>query len=407
MATVTTITPTQVAREFAYKLGLKNAIQFLKSGIPDFSNKFQDGATGRSFKIPKPAKLLTSSGSWDVSSSGNNILEGSATLSMPSTPYSVSFELTDDQGALDFENLKRQAINPGSDALASKIESVTLQALLPGVAEAYSAATLSTTAIGQIQAAMDDNLCPQDERKALINGYTSADLVVATQGLFNAQNTIAQQNKTGDLSRWYDFDFMKSTMMPSQTTGSRAASTMAATVTEGSATFSIDVGSGTETVKKGEVFTVASVYQVNPQTKDVTTKLRMFVVSADATASGGVVSVTVTEAPYASSTDSRRNVDALPQSGATIVWQGAASTTFSQGLFYHPNFAATAFATLPVDDPTMQAIATVPGTNMKIRYEKYRVGRGGYTGHRFDVLYCTTLVEPAFAARFFRTGSTT
>jgi hypothetical protein len=405
MATVTTVSPQQVAREFAYQLALKNQLKILKAGIPDFSAKFKDGASGRTVKIPKPAKFLVGSGSWDVSSSVNNILEGSVDLAMPSTPYNVAIELSDDQGTLDFQDLKQQAINPMSDALAAKVESVLLASWMPGVREAYNSATLDTTAIGQIQAKMDQNLCPTNNRKALVDGFLQADLIADTEGFFNAQGTISAQNKTGEVQTWYDFEFMKSTMMPGYTTGSRAASTMAATVTEATAAFSIDVGSGTETVKKGEVFYVAAVNQVNPQTKETTAYLRRFVVAADAKAVGGVAAVTVTEKVYADATDSRRNVDALPQSGAAVYWVGATSSTSSQGLFFHPSFAATAFADLTIDDPKMQAIATVPGTKMKIRYEKYRVGRGGYTGHRFDVLFASALVEDAFACKFIKNAT--
>ena len=90
-----------------------------------------------------------------------------------------------------------------------------------------------------------------------------------------------------------------------------------------------------------------------------------------------------------------------------MVWVGAGSATVQQGLFYNPLAFATAFADLPVDDEANGAITTVPGTNIRLRFERQKDSKAGETVYRWDVLMASALVEPAFAARFLRTASTT
>lgn len=408
MATVSTVSPIEVAREFSYQLSLENGLEYLKSGIPDFSSKFKNGASGTTVKIPRPAKFRAGSGTWDASTNANDVHEGSVNLAMPSTPYTVSVELSDDQAAFSFQDLKQQVIKPMSSALAQEIEYRALAAVCPKIANSVYSSKFDTSAVGELQAHMNEALAPKSDRKGLITSFMANDLARDTEGFFNSQAAISKQNETGVVRRWSDFDFMTSTMLPKQATGSRAASTLTANVTEGSAEFSIDIGSGTETIKAGEVFWVVGRNDVNAQTKADLGFAKKFVVSTDVVATGGVVAkVPATEAVYASSTDARRNIVGLPQSGDTVEWVGGVSATLQQGLLYHPNAFATAFAEIPVVDPAMQAISSVPGTKMKIRYEKYRVGRSGFTGHRFDCLFAIAVAEPAFAARYFKTASKT
>lgn len=136
--------------------------------------------------------------------------------------------------------------------------------------------------------------------------------------------------------------------------------------------------------------------------------MRKFVVLADAAAVAGIVSLTVTEAIYASSSDNRQNVSRLPTSGDAVIWVGAASDSgILQGIFYDPMAFATAFGDLPVDDEANGYVTTVPGTKIRLRYERQKNSATGQTVFRWDVLPAWTCVEPAFAARFLRTASVT
>lgn len=407
VSTVANVSPQQVARDSA--LLLSNKLRVLKSGIPDHSSKFKAGQSGATVKIAKPTKVSVVTGTWDVTSSPNANREAYASLTMSRTPISVPHILTDDQRMLDYEDMKQQMVNPSISRLASEIERRFLLAVCPSIASYAGAASMTDASIAEISRQLADNLCPMENIKGAIAPRLGQDLRQDTKGLFNAARSVGDMNVDGVVTRWNGIDFLEpSTLLPLQTTGSRAASSISTTVTEGSTTVAMDIGSGTETVKAGEIFYIAACKAVNDQTKQLTGDVRKFVVLADAAAVAGIVSLTVTEAIYASSSDNRQNVSRLPTSGDAVIWVGAASDSgILQGIFYDPMAFATAFGDLPVDDEANGYVTTVPGTKIRLRYERQKNSATGQTVFRWDVLPAWTCVEPAFAARFLRTASVT
>jgi hypothetical protein len=408
ISTVANQSPTEIVREAG--LLLSNSLQFLKSGIPDHSAKFKGGGSGRTVTLARPTKVNVSTGTWNVNSVPNASREVGVQLAMSSTPITVPWIFTDDQRYLDFQDMKQQVITPSIKRLAAEIERTVLTNVMPGIPTFAQAATLTDSAVAEIKQYMTDNLADPSDLKALIRSSMTRDLRNDTKGLFNATTVIGKQNVEGVIARWDGFDFMESTLLPVQTTGTRtntAGGTVSTTMTEGAITVALDIGAGTETVRKGETFSITLCEAVNDQTKASLGTPKRFTVAADATASGGIVTVTLVENIYASGTDARQNVTRLPTSGDVITWVGGVSATIQQGLFYNPLAFATAFADLPVDDEANGAITTVPGTNIRLRFERQKNSASGETVYRWDVLMASALVDPAFAARFFRTATTT
>jgi len=197
---------------------------------------------------------------------------------------------------------------------------------------------------------------------------------------------------------------VKSQLVPSVTTGSRAASTVGTTVTAGDTTIAIDVGSGTETVKAGEVFTVAGRYKVNPQTgATITSELKTFTVLEDAVASGGIATVNVGEAIYASG--AKKNVSALPTASDAIIWVGAQSSTYGQALAFVPEFAGIAFANLVLPEDAKSARESYKGISMRM-VERYDIDDDLFKV-RFDIVMGVVMKVPEMAAKFIRTSATT
>lgn len=408
VSTVTNVSPVDVVREAGFILG--NKLQFLKSGIPDYSSRFKNGSSGQTVKIAKPTKVSISTGTWDVSSVPNADREGSVDLTMSRTPITVPHIFTDDQRTLDFQDMKSQIIAPSISRLAAAIESQVLSDTMYKIGTFGQAATLTDDAVSTIRQKMIDNLVDESNLKALIRSSMTKDLRGDTKGLFNAASAIGEQNLSGGINRWGGFDFMEGTILPVQTTGTRTATgggTVSTTMTEGALTVALDIGAASNTVVAGEIFYIAACEAVNDQTKVSLGAPYPFTVAEAATASSGIVTVTLTANVYASGSDNRQNVTRLPTSGDVITWVGAASSTIQQGLFYDPRAFATAFADLPVDDEANGAITTVPGTKIRLRFERQKNSITGQTVYRWDVLMASAMVEPAFAARFFRTASTT
>ena len=405
MSTVATVSPQLVVRESEYLL--KNKPTVLKAGIPDYSSKFKGGQSGTTVKVAKPTKVGISTGAWDTSASPQAVRDGSVDLTMATTPINVTFNFTPDQLGMNFEDASQQFIKPAMSRLIAGVELDFLNNVMPKISRYANAATMTSAAVASLRTILGDSLCPQDNLKAAVRYQMNQDLQQDTEDLFNAASAIGKANLNGAVPNWGGFDIMEATIMPVQTTGTRAAGTVSTTMTEGLTTVALDIGSGTETVKKGETFYITLCEAVNDQTKASLGTTKRFTVAADAAATGGIVTVTLTENIYASTSDARQNVSRLPTSGDTIVWIGAESASLMQGLFFDPMAFATAFLDLPAYDEANAAPFTVPGTKIRGIFERQKNVATGVTTFRWDVVPAWALVEDAFAARFFRTASTT
>jgi hypothetical protein len=106
------------------------------------------------------------------------------------------------------------------------------------------------------------------------------------------------------------------------------------TVTSQGATTIAITGSSTQTIKKGDVFTIADCFAVNPQTRESTGSLQQFVVTEDVTAAGGAyAAVKISPAIYTSG-QALATVDSFPVSGKTVTFLGSASTQYPHAVSY-------------------------------------------------------------------------
>jgi hypothetical protein len=186
------------------------------------------------------------------------------------------------------------------------------------------------------------------------------------------------------------------------TTGTRAATgaTLTTTVaTQGQATVDI-TGTGSQTIVVGDVFTIASVFAVNPQTRESTGSLQQFVCTALNTASGGAyTSVAISPAIY-TSTSALATVDAFPVAAAAIVFVGTASTAYPQNIIYHKD--AITFATADLVMPQgvdMAARANHNGISMRV-VRAYDINNDRMPC-RIDVLYGFSTIRPQMACRLW------
>ena len=150
------------------------------------------------------------------------------------------------------------------------------------------------------------------------------------------------------------------------------------------------------TIKAGDVFTIASCYAVNPQTRETTGSLFQFVALADSTASSGTWTVTV--APMYSANSALATMDVLPQNSKAVTFVGAASTAYAQNLVYHKD--AITFATADLLLPQgvdMAARAVHNGISLRV-VRQYDINNDRMPC-RIDVLYGYSTIRPQMACR--------
>jgi hypothetical protein len=188
----------------------------------------------------------------------------------------------------------------------------------------------------------------------------------------------------------------------SHTTGSLPVAPICASTvpsTQGATTLDITYTSGTKTIKQGDVFTIASVYSVNPQTRQSTGSLQQFVVTADQTLTSTSATIAFSPAMY-TATNALATVDAFPASSAVLTFLGTGSTVYPQNLVYHKNAITLATADLLLPQGVDMASRQVHnGISMRI-VRQYDINNDRMPC-RVDVLYGYSTIRAPMACRIW------
>jgi hypothetical protein len=253
---------------------------------------------------------------------------------------------------------------------------------------------------------LNEQAAPMNLRYATVNPAANAGLVEGLKGLFNPQATISKQFKSGMMGEGvlgYDEINMSQSIL-SHTTGSRSATDTilvnGAVTTQGATSLAIDGGTGSATFAVGDVFTIAGVFSVNPQTRQSTGSLQQFTVTALATASSGAwSSVSVSPAMYTSAS-ALATINAFPADNAVVTVLGTASTGYAQNLVYQKDAITFATADLLLPQGVDMASRQVHnGISLRV-VRQYDINNDRMPC-RIDVLYGYSVIRPAGAARMW------
>lgn len=320
---------------------LVDNLQFAKSiskaDPSDYKGK-NGYSAGDTIYISKPARFIPTS-SFDITSSINDFVEEKVPLVLNTlSTVAISLDSQELASTIDLKAVYDRAIKPAVHAIAQNVESTWLTSAVNATYNSVGTAgstTFDTNTMMSATAKMSQFLAPTSERFALLDPVATQSAVVARKGQFQASAEIAEQYKSGVMGMADGFAYLSNNLLPTHTRGTATGSiTVTTTSTEGDTTIAL-TGTGTQTLKKGDVFTIASVYAVHPITKVKQSFLQQFVVTADNTASGGAYTgVAVSPSIYAAS-GGLQTVDSLPQSSAVVTLVGTASTGYTQNLCFH------------------------------------------------------------------------
>jgi hypothetical protein len=294
-----------------------------------------------------PARYIPQQDNLDISSLGADSVESRRPLTLDKTEtVRMDFDSLELATDVDIANvLKRYAI-PAAESIAQNVESRCLSIAKNATANSVGTMTSNSFTVADILAArtkLDQNLCPNGSRKLLLNSASMAEAVDARKGLFQSATQIGKQYEAGMVGRADGFDWYQSELLPTHTNGADVAGAINdASVSEGTSTLTVD--GFTAALAVGSTITIEDVYEVHPITKDVTDRLKQFVVTAATT-----TELTISPAIYASATDGRRNVDALPADDAAVTAVGGADDSAIQNFAWHPS--SFKFVSVPMVQP--------------------------------------------------------
>ena len=393
------LTPTVVTREVG--VILHNNLRFCRTINRQYDNshKMTGQRDGGSIKLRLPNQYTTSTG---AALSIQDTTESSETLTR-GTQRHVDVNFTTDELTQSLDDFSERILKPAISTLASNID-YDAMSMTTGIGNSVGTpGTTPATALVWLQAGakMSHFATPESQRYAGLNPDANAATVDGLKGLFQAGDKLASQYKAGTMGiNTLGFDeFYSSQNIRKHTTGSGAATSWlvdepsGTNLVEGTRILDMDGGSASETLLVGDVFTIAGVYSVNPETKQSTGKLMQFVVTNAATAATGQITggtgsgqLQFWPAIYTSSSGGLQNVDTMPADNAAVTVTGSASTQYAQNIVYHKDAFVLGTADLEMPQGVHFSAREVID-DISIRcVRQYRIGTDDIPT-RFDVLY--------------------
>ncbi len=391
------LTPTIIAKEAM--LQLSNSMAMSKHVHTAYKNEFV--RVGQTITVKKPNKFRATKSATRVNT---DISEQSTSITLAS-PAHVSWAFSSTELTTTIKEYSKNYIQPAALALANMIDTD----LCGLYSEVYnSVGTPGSTpatfaALGEAQQRLDDETAPSDTRVGILNPAANWALADGLKGTF-AQNVAKNIVTKGFLGQIANLNLYTDQNVVRHTTGNFTAGAtpvMNGATVSGATSVITNGWSGSNTVKKGDVFTIAGVYAVNPMSGASTGVLRQFVVTADTDDTGADMTIPISPTIIYGATNPYTNVSALPLTTAALTFKGNANSVYPQNLIFHPS--AFALVTVPIEMPSgvWGARETDPETGLSCRVVKQYDIEFDEEVIRIDVLSGIKVLYPELACRLW------
>jgi P22 coat protein - gene protein 5 len=393
------LTPTAVTREALRVLHQK--LNFVGSISREYDDSFaQRGAkVGDTLKVRLPNQYVVRTG---ATLAAQDTTEASVDLKVQNQ-RGVDLNFTSADLTLSLDDFSERIIEPAMSVLGATIEADAMTMYRDVYQSIWNGGAAATFAkVLQGRKILVDALAPLNNRTCNLNTQDNVDLVDALKGLFNDKATVSKQNREGYMGRTAGFDFVENTLWPAHVRGAANTAYTTNTTTGTIPTTlpntplpSITVAGGGGSWEVGDVFTIANVFKVHPETKASTGILQQFTIRTASAGGAGSIAISpsiIAAGPY-------QNV-IIPVTSATaaITVAGTASTAVGTSLAYQKG--AFAFATADMVMPRgvdFAAREMFDGISMRI-VRQYDISNDKFPC-RLDVLYGYKTLRPQLAVR--------
>jgi hypothetical protein len=351
----------------------------------------QSGAKiGTSLRIRLPVQYTVASG---PNLSLNNTVETNTTLTVSSQKH-VDFSFSSAELTMNIDDFAARYLDPAMAVLAANVENDAfsmVNSVYNQVNGMTAAQTFRNVLLGR--KILVDNLAPASRQwEVRMNTLDNVDLVDSLKGLFQQSTQIGEQYLEGVMGYSGGFRWAENTFLGNFTPGARNTAYVVDGASQTGSSLLVKTGTGAMAV--GDVFTIANVFRVHPETKVTTATLQQFVVTAAYTGGAGTVSIS----PAITVTGAYQNVSASPADAAAITFAGAASTAYGRSIAFHPD--AFTFATADLVMPggvDMSSRVTKDGLSMR-GVRQYSISDDTFP-FRLDILYGYACLRPQLAVR--------
>jgi len=362
----TLLSPTTITKE-ALRI-LHNESTFIGNVNKSYNGRFaKTGAKiGETLNIRKPNQFTIRRGRV---AQVQDVNEETIPLTIQQ-PIGVDMKFDSRELTLTLDDFSERYIRPAVSRLTAALETDMLAYVLPRVPNAVvNAGALGLGDALNANAILSNHLAATVDRLALMNTQQTVDVVTGTSTLFNHQTEIGKQYKTGRMGEAAGFDWYQSTTIPRFFAGAgtgylvNGANQSSPTPLLPGASQTLIVDTGTGQIAAGSVFTMAGVFEVNPETKASNGKLRQFTVLA----TNATNATQITIAPAIVTSGAKQNVTAAPADNAPVNILSTASNNYDQGLFFQKD--AFTLVTVDLEMPNgvdWKARETMDGVSMRL-----------------------------------------
>lgn len=381
---------------------LENNLVIARHINREYDDKFAiEGAKiGTTLNIRKPPKYIGRTGQAIQ-------IEDSVETQLPlelDTQFGVDIQFSSADLALSIDDFADRFLKPAVATVANKIDT-DVAALYNQIWNAVGTpGTIPVLLLTYLLAgvALDNSAAPQDEQRALcLSPLMQAYIVDALKGLFQQATQIAEQYMKGKMGVAGGFNWFMDQNMPTHTVGPLGGTPTVNGANQSGTSLITQAwtAAAANRLKKGDIFTIAGVRQVNPSSRTSISTLQQFVVTADTNSDSGGAATIPFQPPIIVG-GAYATVDSLPASGAALTILGAANTQTPQGLAFHKDAMTMASADLPLPRGVdMAARVSDEQLGVSIRMVRaYDINTDNFPC-RLDILYGVAMLRPELACR--------
>ena len=359
-----------------------------------------------SVKVRRQMQYLCQDNNLDLTSFAEDITEGTVSVTLDQT-WSNKVSIGALDRTLSFDRYSDQVLQPMARRAAERVEA-SIAALYPAFywfdgTPGTPPATYS--ALADAGAIFTDGGNATGGRKAFHSPLVSAKLAALIQGTYvDGNNKKALEEAM--VGKYAGFMNYESVFAPTHTVGPLGGTPLvngaAQNVTYAAAkdTWSQPLitdgwtAAAAARLNAGDVFTIANVFAVNPNTKASTGRLQTFTVLA-AASSNGSGQLTATISPPIITSGAFQTVDSVPADNAPLtIKTGTAATAYRQSLLIDPK--AIALVSRPLDIPSGEGVktSTVSGEFVTMSVTSWVDGNTLNENMRFDMLWKPVVLDP-------------
>lgn len=412
MATNTTLTADIIAREALMHLdnNLVFAKQVYRGYENEFSKKVNGYEVGETISIRRPTDFTVRT---NATMATQDVTEGKVALTVDQR-RGVDFEFTSQDLTLKIGELGERVIKPAMIQLANSVDTY-LAGLYSSVPNWVGTSTEKINSYADFAKAperLDEMAVPADRSAILSPGDHWA--LLGSQTALYMQDVAKGAYRKGSLGEIGGVDTFMSQNVLTHTAGTRTNAAVDQSITDATTTYTsvkdtmtqtihMDGLGTTKTIKKGDVFTIADVYAVNPVTKATLPFLKQFVVTADVSSDAVTTGdADVVVYPALIWTGAFQNVAVA--SGTTdlndkvVTWQSAASAQDRQNMVFHKNAFALVMVPL-VKPPGAVDVSRQSYKGTSVRVIPVYDGTNDISKWRLDILFGGKAIDPRLATR--------